>query len=109
MNPESHDQTDLVTFERPPVNEVVLSVQFATEVVDEVGMLANFWPQVREAFPLHEKQPPLPPMTEEFGLPSGDGPQFQFLQGPMAPRYWFVSSDKTSLIQVQADRFTLNW
>jgi uncharacterized protein (TIGR04255 family) len=99
-----------VTFTSPPVNEVVLAVQFAGDVIDEVGILNRYLPTIQRAFPKLEKQPPLPPMQEDLAHPPGPGgPQVQFFQGPPATRYWFISADDTLLIQVQSDRFILNW
>lgn len=101
---------DPVTFASPPVNEVVLAVQFADDVIDEVGILNRYLPTIQAEFPKLEKQPPLPPMQEDLAHPPGSGgPQIQFFQGPPATRYWFISADDTLLIQVQSDRFILNW
>lgn len=104
-------EQDPVTFDNPPVNEVSFSVQLGAPAVDEVGALADFWPMIREAFPNHQKQPPLPPIAEDFSAPRPGGPQpnIQFLAGPPPVRYWFVSQDETRLVQVQADRFIYNW
>jgi uncharacterized protein (TIGR04255 family) len=100
---------DRVTFATPPVNEVALSVQFQSPVLDDVGLLADYWPAIRADFPRHEKQPPLPPMQEDFARPPQSGFQFQLLQAPPQPRYWFLSTDGVTLVQVQSDRFALNW
>jgi uncharacterized protein (TIGR04255 family) len=92
------------------VNEVVLAVQFGGDVIDEVGILNRYLPTIQDEFPKLEKQPPLPPMQEDLAHPPGPGgAQVQFFQGPPATRYWFISADGTLLIQVQADRFILNW
>jgi uncharacterized protein (TIGR04255 family) len=101
---------DPVSFASPPVNEVVLGVQFAGDVIDEVGILSRYLPTIQDEFPKLEKQPTLPPMQEDLAHPPGPtGPQVQFFQGPPATRYWFISADDTLLIQVQSDRFILNW
>ena len=95
---------------RPPLNEVVFSVQFESDVIDEVGTLSDFWPTIRKEFPKHEKQPPLPPASESFEVPApgGEG-QVQFFQGVPPQRYWFLSEDETLIVQVQADRLMFNW
>ncbi len=99
-----------VHFEDPPLNEVVFSVQFDADVIDEVDALSKFRPEIRERFPHLEKQPPFPPAKEEFDVPSPQvGPHFEFLSGPSSHRYWFVSEDGTKLVQVQGDRFLFNW
>ncbi len=87
-----------------------MAVQFDGDVIDEVGILNRYLPTIQDEFPKLEKQPPLPPMQEDLAHPPGPGgAQIQFFQGPPATRYWFISADGTLLIQVQADRFTLNW
>lgn len=98
-----------VDFERPPLNEVVFSVQFESDVIDEVATLAEFWPAIREAYPRLEKQPPLAPVSESFDAPLPQGVQFQLLPGPPTQRYWFLSTDGTKIVQVQSDRFMFNW
>ena len=71
-----------------------------------------YWAEVLDKFPTTENKPPLPrivgsqeqdPLTQEqmsitFGSPDAD-----------LARFWFVSADQTSLIQLQRDRFALNW
>lgn len=91
------------------MNEVALSTQFEGDIVDEVATLGTYRPAVKDAFPNIEKQPALPPLAEDFSHPPTPGPPFQFIQGPPSTRYWFVSEDGTSLIQVQGDRFGFNW
>ncbi len=107
--PPADQVTDPVSFAAPPVNEVTLSVQFEAPTVDEFGILARFWPAIEQDFPKYAKQPPLPPVVEDFERPPSAGIQFQFLEGPPAPRYWFLSADETLLLQAQADRFIFNW
>jgi uncharacterized protein (TIGR04255 family) len=98
-----------VTFLSPPVNEVALSVQFEGTAIDEFDVLAKYWPAIRADFPNHDKQPPLLPIGEDFDRPPRQGVQLGMFTAPPVPRYWFISADKTSLVQVQADRFSLNW
>jgi uncharacterized protein (TIGR04255 family) len=71
-----------------------------------------FWAQIRSDFPLTEAQIPLSPQIERF-----DGDHL-FPQGPIVAfgavdpdtaRVWFLSQDQTDLIQVQNDRFIMNW
>jgi uncharacterized protein (TIGR04255 family) len=99
-----------VDFEDPPLNEVVFSVQFDGEVIDEVGVLAEFWQKISAEFPKHEKQPPLPPASESFDVPP-PAPELQLrlMQGVPPQRYWFLSEDGTLIVQVQADRLMFNW
>jgi len=99
-----------VDFDNPPLNEVVFSVQFDGEVIDEVGVLSEFWPKIQGGFPRHEKHPALPPARESFEVPPpAPEVQFQLMQGVPPQRYWFLSEDATLIVQVQADRLMFNW
>ena len=105
-----HTALKEVDFLRPPLNEVVFSVQFEDDVIDEVLALSRFWPDIQEKFPNHEKQSPLPPVSETFQIPSlGPAVQFQMLSGPPSARYWFLTVDGTKIVQVQPDRLIFNW
>jgi hypothetical protein len=91
---------ELITCDSPPVNEVALSVQLDGPPINEFTMLARYWSTVREDFPNHQKQPPLPPISEDFHRPPSVGLQLGLVAAPPAPRYWFISADETSLLQV---------
>lgn len=97
-----------VTFRYPPVSEVVLAVQFSEAVVD-LEVLASFAASVKEEFPHREQHPPLPPVIEDFGIPTGPTFQFQIAPPFELPRSWFVSDDGSRVIQLQGDRLILNW
>ncbi|MGB0094416.1 MAG: TIGR04255 family protein [Solirubrobacteraceae bacterium] len=96
-----------VSFRDPPVMEVAFALQFASGVID-LELLGEIARRAKTTFPRREQQPPLPPMTEEFGLPPAM-PQFIFQTGQALPRTWFISEDGAVLIQVQADRLGYNW
>ncbi len=104
---------DLPDFERPPVTEVVLGVQFKTDKPLRSLHLGLFWRTVREAFPDFREQPPLPPQIEELDpnvpvvspavnirIGMGSSP---------SPRCWFVDPLGNKFIQLQSDRFLHNW
>jgi uncharacterized protein (TIGR04255 family) len=94
-------QADLPSFERPPVNEVVLGVQFAAPSLTAVH-LGLYYELVRKDYPAFQAAPPLPPIPILFG---SSVPQ---LMG-VTPRGWFSSLDDTGLIQLQSDRLVFNW
>jgi uncharacterized protein (TIGR04255 family) len=96
-----------VDFERPPIAEVALAVQFAGPVMNESQTLGRFWPKVQSRFPIIETQLPLPPMMEEFGVSMQ--PQFLFQMGPAGQRYWMQTENRSGLVQVQPDRMAYNW
>jgi len=100
----------LPDFERPPVCEVALSVQFPRlEDVTNVNLI-QLWAEVfRDRFPETEEKPPLNPLVERFGPPAPTELSFQVEAGPPVARYWFKSPDGTELVQVQRDRFIRNW
>jgi uncharacterized protein (TIGR04255 family) len=108
--PASPTRADSPAFGAPPVSEVAIGIQFPAQVADDGIALADFWPKVRPAFPTLEKALPLPPMVENFDFPPPATPPVQFFSPQGLPqRYWFISSDETRLLQLQSDRFILNW
>ena len=103
---------DLPDFERPPLVEVVLSVQFAELRGYRTLHAGLLWERkFREAYPEFSEHAPLDPVFETFGSRSPAEPRFEIRQlaGPPVPRVWLINPDKTELIQIQADRFVHNW
>lgn len=98
--------TDLPEFEAPPLVEVSLGIQFnaipALRPI-ELGALRDAW---REAYPLVQELPPLPPQIESEtpGIPA-----VQFSLGVPQARLWFLTATQSQLIQIQNDRFIVNW
>lgn len=101
----------LPDFRRPPLTEVVLGVQFEPVAGFRSVHAGLFWDRIRESFPHVEERSPLPPVIERFGgRPSRDlKVQWQVLETPPAPRYWFLNQKGDQLIQLQSDRFLHNW
>lgn len=99
-----------VSFARPPLVELALAVQF--EPLDKLQgpELGLWWAQIRDRFPIVERYAPRPTAQELFGE-SVVAPQVRFAlsDAPPLPLYWFLSEDKTELIQLQQDRFVANW
>lgn len=102
------EQKMLPEFESPPVAEVLLGVQFQ-EIKVSLPWLGRWALELEQhGYVDVEQHPPLDPMVEKFGQPrAAQGIQFAF--GPPHVRTWFVSRDKTKLIQFQPDRFIHNW
>ena len=99
--------TDLPDYEDPPVNEVVIGVQFARTAI--TGAHAGvFWEQLRDRFPNTAEQPPLDPQIEFFEPFRFQLPTFGITAWP-GSRHWFISDDQVDLVQVQSDRFLYNW
>lgn len=56
-----------------------------------------------------EVHPPLSPVFETFDTPSPRNVSFSFEARVPPLRYWFLTAESTRLLQVQHDRFVLNW
>jgi uncharacterized protein (TIGR04255 family) len=99
-----------VDFADPPVSEVMFSVAFDKPVIDEVGILSDFWPRIRELYPRYQRHAAMPTLTETFDAP---GQQMQLrlqaVAGAFVQRYWFLTEAETELVQVQSDRLVFNW
>lgn len=100
---------DLPDFAKPPVAEVVLSLQFRAVSGLTTAHVGLLWQRYRHRLPLIEEHPPLTPAIESFGRPSPPRVEVAFEDKPPAPRVWFVNEAKTELVQVQQDRLAHNW
>ena len=107
-----------IKFNSPPVVETALSVQFNSlagftaahagwfwkEYIEKLGEgPPNEWKQVVEAMRI-------PDLSEKFGaedvwLP----PSIQLKQGVISPRIQIIRGDGERMLQVQDNRFILNW
>src|SRR6266480_3040610 len=96
----------LPEFERPPLDEVVIGVQFEPLKEFHAAHLGLYWSRIRSIYPLTEDQPPLAHLvesTEPRPTPSAGFISIQPL--PSVPRCWFLDASRNQLIQVQQDRF----
>jgi uncharacterized protein (TIGR04255 family) len=102
---------DLPNFNRPPINEVVLSVQFRALSNFGNGHVGVLWSKFRKDYPELAEKPPIQAAFETFGggLPSPQGIQIETLLAPPMSRFWFTNIGGNELIQVQQDRFLHNW
>ena len=98
-------------FERPPVVETVLGLEF--EPLESWGIphFGLYWAELRNEFAKFEIQPPLGSVIEQFGgqLVGPPQAQVQFSVEPPSPRCWFMNQAGTRLLQVQDNRFLQNW
>jgi uncharacterized protein (TIGR04255 family) len=98
-----------VTFDAPPVTEVALAIQFDEPTVETLEVAA-FFTRIRKDLPRQIEQPARPPIEERFDELSPAEPfQFQLLDRPPMPRFWFLSEDESRLVQVQHDFLAVNW
>jgi uncharacterized protein (TIGR04255 family) len=103
---------DLPEFESPPLNEVVIGVQFEPPQKYQKIFAKEVWDIFREEYPKLQEQPPLPPSFETFGSPHSFGNRAAaFSLSTQAPhdRFWFLRTEEDELIQFQQDRFLHNW
>lgn len=99
----------LPDFTSPPLNEVVLGVQFDPPHGYQQIRAYEVWQNFRDRFPLIEEQAPLAPAFETFGLPSAPSFGIEMLTGAPQLRFWFLSKQKDELLQFQSDRLLHNW
>lgn len=96
-------------FASPPLNEVVMGIQFAQPPGYQQIHAGEVWALYRDNYPSVEEQPPLPPAFETFGLPQAAQFNFGIVTGASHDRFWFLSPSKDELIQFQNDRLLHNW
>src|SRR5450755_2075231 len=103
--------SDLPDFSDPPVVETVLSVQFERLTVPRTAHFGMYWSELYERFPKSEERAELSPAIETFNdsVAPAVGIQFEALEAPPSPRFWFATDNGTELIQLQRDRFIKNW
>ncbi|MDA0659970.1 MAG: TIGR04255 family protein [Planctomycetota bacterium] len=101
--------TAIPRYDKPPVIEVALSVQFDRLSVT-AAQLGLLWQKYRDRFPNLEEKPELDAVIERFGLPRTMIPTVRFEVCTLpASRLWFVSESGCDLVQIQRDRFIRNW
>lgn len=101
----------LPDFSDPPVVEVALSVQFESLKKLRTPQLGLLWREFRDRFPVTEEHAPLNVVVERFDAPRvrKGVVRIEMLESLPTPRCWFLNEAGTELIQVQQDRFVLNW
>lgn len=104
------DETAELYFDKPPLTEVAFSLQF--EPIEELhlGFLGLLWDVFRDRYPIVQHGDEISHQIEKFGvLPREVPPDLKFLKQLPLPRMMFFSEDMQYLLQVQKDRFILNW
>ncbi|MFY9640850.1 MAG: TIGR04255 family protein [Rhodomicrobium sp.] len=99
----------LPDFDKPPLNEMIVGVQFAPPPTYRSIDAHDVWELFRQVYPGVQEQPPLAPSFETFGTPFGPQISFNFIGVGGHPRYLFTSIDQAELLQFQPDRFLHNW
>jgi uncharacterized protein (TIGR04255 family) len=94
-----------ITFEKPPIDEVVVGRVFGSRPDLTAGHVGKFWGLVEAEFPQYRGMPPV--MDPPTMLANGEI-QILVANHP-SQRAWFVSAEQTQLLQLQHDRFYYNW
>ena len=103
---------NLPDFRSPPLNEVVLGVQFAPPSGYQQIFAGEVWRLFKDKYPQVQEQAPLTPVFETFGLPSSPFTgqlSLGLMSGAMHNRFWFLREEGDELIQFQQDRLLHNW
>lgn len=101
----------LPEFDRPPLAEVVLGIQFDPLVDLTSAKLGDVWKLFRDHFPKSEDHPPLAAAFERLDVPAQPRElqiNLDFMRPPL-PRCWFISEGGDEVLQFQQDRFHHNW
>lgn len=88
-----------VTFDRPPINEVVLGRTFLHRPDFHIPYYGLFWDRIRSEFPKVEQASPIVDPQDLGGDPFAS----------FMPRVWFLSEDKSQMVQIQQGRLYFNW
>lgn len=101
----------LPDFDRPPLNEVVVGVQFAPAKGYGQVRAWEVWQLFRDDYPLVEEREALPPSFETFGPPNAGVivGGLNFVTGALHDRFWFLRESGDELLQFQQDRLLHNW
>jgi uncharacterized protein (TIGR04255 family) len=100
---------NLPDYRDPPIDEVVIAVQFSPIAGFLEENIREFWREIQADYPVAENQPRLegpiesldePPISQTVQVPIGVA-----LQG----RMWLISETDDFLVQVQNTRFMQNW
>jgi uncharacterized protein (TIGR04255 family) len=105
---DSH-RLSLPEFENPPVSEVVISIEFDPLAGWRGPHAGLYWSRISHEYPQTEVVPPLPSQLERFEAVF-QAPAIQIeMMNPDVSRTWFVGDPPTHLIQIQRNRFIVNW
>ncbi len=107
--PDKLPTSPLPEFARPPVAEVACSLQFEPLRQLDGPRLGLLWDRFKGRYPKAKQYAPLPNVVETFTRQAPPQFRVELLQDLPFPRFWFLSEDESRLVQVQDDRFVVNW
>src|SRR5262245_26858979 len=93
-------------YSRPPVMEVVCGVMFDAIEPFTTPYLGKLWERLPKEFVKIVETDPLLPVIERFDSPLSIEVSDSVLK---SRRVWFINEKGDQLIQVQRDRFHVNW
>jgi uncharacterized protein (TIGR04255 family) len=102
----------LPDFNNPPLNEVVLGIQFTEPKGYQQIFAGEVWKLFRDDYPRVQEQPPLTLNFELFGLQKQSTviSHLNFgVPGLLHNRFWFLTEKEDELIQFQPNRLLHNW
>ncbi len=99
-------RSSLPEFEKPPIIEALLGVEFAPLKGWAIPHHGLFWQRIRSDYPKQTVHAPIATTSE---LKKGPGPVLELVQGPPSVRCWYIDEPETRLLQVQDTHFLHNW
>ncbi len=96
------------SFDRPPLVEVALGIEFSPVPGFGAVVLGRFADRLKDRYPVVQEYPPLPP-NPPIGLDDQNGAGLVVSMGAPSIRLWLLSQAQDQLLQVQRDRLILNW
>lgn len=102
---------NLPDYERHPLDEVAMGMQFEPLKHFGVQQLFKFWSSVQHTYPRIEEQQPLAHAIESTTLEPVKRQAHRLEIPPVPPlsRFWLLDSAGNNLLQIQNDRFLRNW
>jgi len=100
--------TPTPSFDRPPLVEVALGVEFSPVPGFGAITLVRLADRLHDRYPVVQEYPPLPP-NPPIGLDDQIGGGLVVNMGAPSIRLWLLSREQDQLLQVQRDRLILNW
>nr|WP_305095618.1 TIGR04255 family protein [Croceibacterium sp. D39] len=86
-----------------------MGIQFRTPDTYHQILAGEVWNLFRDRFPEVEEHQRLAPVFETFGPPTPHQAKFELLNSAQHDRFWFLTRDKSELVQFQDDRLLHNW
>ncbi len=100
----------LPEYDAPPLDEVVMGIQFAPLSRFRQAHLGVYWSRIRDRYPLLEDHAPIFQQVEPQDIvPSQPSFTLDFSTTNPFTRSWYLTDDRRTIIQLQRDKFVRNW